>query len=131
MDPGNPRSMQVRLASEARDSQGHIVMRAALTLFSSLRLPPRTSVGSRPLARLALVATALLLAAGCAQAPPAEPTPDIDAIVQAAVAKAMAAETPVPTPDVPGDRPGRCPGNDGDLAQDPYPIADTHARPHR
>ena len=50
--------------------------------------------------RLSLVAaTALMLAAACAQPPPPEPTPNVDAIVQAAIAKAMPTDTPTPTPD--------------------------------
>ena len=63
-----------------------------------LHFPARSRAGSGRLAALFLVVAGLLLAAGCT--PPPEPIPDIDAIVQEAVAKAMAAEAPVPTPDV-------------------------------
>ncbi len=75
-------------------------MREARTTCNAPRLLTHTRVGSGPLARLCLVASALLLAAGCAQPPPPEPTPDIDAIVQAAIAKAMPAEAPSTAPDV-------------------------------
>ena len=75
-------------------------MRSSHTNHNGLPILPLTRVGSRPLARVVVAFAAFLLAMGCAQTPPAEPTPDIEAIVQAAVAKAMAAETPVPTPDV-------------------------------
>ena len=47
-----------------------------------------------------LVGAALLWAAACSEPPPPAPTPDIDATVQAAVAKALPTETPSPTPDV-------------------------------
>ncbi len=50
------------------------------------------------LASLSLVAAAVLLTSGCA--PPPEPLPDIDEIVEAAVARALAEETPEPTPDI-------------------------------
>lgn len=45
-----------------------------------------------------MVAAAFLLASGCA--PPPEPIPDIDEIVEAAVARALAEATPEPTPDI-------------------------------
>ena len=64
----------------------------------TLHFPARSRAGSGRLAALFLVVAGLLLAAGCT--PPPEPIPDIDAIVQEAVAKAMAAEAPAPTPDV-------------------------------
>ena len=75
-------------------------MWSSRTTHRALHLLAHTRAGSGRLVGLFLVAAAILLAAGCAQAAPAEPTPDIDAIVQAAVAKAMAAQTPAPTPNV-------------------------------
>ena len=50
--------------------------------------------------RIALAAAvALLLTAACAHPSPPEPTPNIDATVQAAIAEAMPTDTPTPTPD--------------------------------
>ena len=68
------------------------------TTRRALHLLARARAGSRGLAGPFLVLAAVLLAAGCA--PPPEPIPDIDEIVEAAVAKALADETPEPTPDV-------------------------------
>ncbi len=51
-------------------------------------------------AGLLLGALLLFWATACAQPPPPEPTPDIDATVQAAIAEAMPTDTPTPTPDV-------------------------------
>ena len=75
-------------------------MWSSRTTHRALHLLAHTRAGSGQFVGLFLVSAAILLAAGCAQAAPAEPTPDIDAIVQAAVAKAMAAQTPAPTPNV-------------------------------
>ena len=75
-------------------------MWSSRTTHRALHFLAHAGAGSGQLVGLFLVAAAILLAAGCAQAAPAEPTPDIDAIVQAAVAKAMAAQTPAPTPNV-------------------------------
>ena len=68
------------------------------TTPKALHLLAHACAGSGRLAVLFLVAEAFLLVSGCA--PPPEPIPDIDAIVQAAVAKALADETPEPTPDI-------------------------------
>ena len=46
------------------------------------------------------LAVVILWAAACAQPSPPDPTPDIDALVQAAVEKAIPTATQVPTPDI-------------------------------
>ena len=52
------------------------------------------------LSLLSLLGAAILWAAACSEPPPPAPTPDIDATVQAAIARAMPTEPPSPTPDV-------------------------------
>ena len=49
---------------------------------------------------LVLVAPLLFWTVACAQPTPPEPTPDIEATVQSAIAMAMPTATPTPTPDV-------------------------------
>ena len=49
---------------------------------------------------LFLIVTALSLTAACSQSPPPTPTTDIEATVQAEVARLMLAPRPIPTPDV-------------------------------
>ncbi len=62
----------------------------AVNSFSSTRGPLGPSV---------VLVVAILLWVGCSQ-PMTEPAPDIDATVQAAIAKAMPTETLIPTPDI-------------------------------
>ena len=73
-------------------------MHSTRTTHTALPLQAHAIAWRGRLADLFLVAAAVLLASGCA--PPPEPIPDIDEIVEAAVAKALADETPEPTPDV-------------------------------
>ena len=65
------------------------------------RHPSRRRTWSKAgLGLLSLLGAALLWTTACSEPAPPAPTPDIDATVQAAVAKALPMEPPSPTPDV-------------------------------
>ena len=69
-------------------------------MTAARRSPARRPWPQAGLGLLSLLAAALLWAAACSEPAPTAPTPDIEATVQAAVAKALPTEAPSPTPDV-------------------------------